>query len=309
MKRPDEMGCLAGRRVVITGAGRGLGAAYAEHAAACGAMVVVNDIDADMAAAVANRICRSGGEAVADDNSVAEVDGAAALIERCVTTFGGLDGLVNNAGLFHLVPTPGEVPQRVRELMDVNVLGPLWCGVAAIPHLQAAGGGAIVNVTSGAHLGIAGMAAYGASKGAVASLTYCWAAELAADNIRVNAVSPVAGTRMTAAMAAGATASIAAPNEVAALVSYLLSDLADFSGSVIRLSSDGLGAIIGPRPSPQVVTDTVWTVDTVHAAVSTLLAADPQIRTPPRSPGSLQRADDLPGPPGPPCPSPPEESS
>ena len=93
------MGFLDGKAVVITGAGRGLGEAYALHAAQAGAGVVVNDIDGELAESVAARIAEQGGRAVASAASVRDPDQASGVVERCLAEFGSVDGLVNNAAL------------------------------------------------------------------------------------------------------------------------------------------------------------------------------------------------------------------
>src|SRR4051794_19277880 len=99
---------LEGKAVVVTGAARGIGAAYAEGLAAMGAAVVANDIDGAPVVAVAEKISRSGGRAVAHLGDITDEVLAAALMERCVAEFGAIDGLVNNAGLF--------IPGRLDEL-------------------------------------------------------------------------------------------------------------------------------------------------------------------------------------------------
>src|SRR5437016_5095682 len=94
-----EQGILAGRAVIVTGSGGGLGRAYALHAATCGASVVVNDIDLDLAQQVDDEISRAGGVAVASGHSVADWLAAAELVSTCRREFGSVDGLVNNAGV------------------------------------------------------------------------------------------------------------------------------------------------------------------------------------------------------------------
>ncbi|NDH53922.1 MAG: SDR family NAD(P)-dependent oxidoreductase [Betaproteobacteria bacterium] len=183
--------CLEGQAVVITGAARGLGAAYARLAAAEGARVVVNDIDAAGAEAVAAQICSAGGEACASGANIARWDHAAALVQLCVDRYGAIDGLVNNAALFRMARPEEEEAEAVRALIEVNVLGTLHCGVHALRHMLLRRRGSIVNITSGAQAGSSLQGAYGASKGAVASLTYSWALDCAASGVRVNAFAPM----------------------------------------------------------------------------------------------------------------------
>ena len=189
-------GILAGKSVVVTGAGRWLGEAFAVHAAHAGASVVVNDVDAECARRVVDTIREHGGRAVASGASVAVAEQAEELVAGCVAEFGRIDGLVNNAGLnYETLPWEDE-PDAMRELVEVNVLGPMYTGVAAMRAMLPHGGGSIVNISSGASFGQRKLGTYAASKCAVASLTYAWALDCEQVGIRVNAVCPLAHTRM-----------------------------------------------------------------------------------------------------------------
>src|SRR5262245_9402269 len=142
------MGMLEGKAVVVTGAGRGIGAAYARAAAQAGASVVVNDIDAEPAEDVAAGIPHAGGRATVRVADVSDWGQAEALIGHCVDEFGAIDGLVNNAGLFDM-SLPGEVPEpMLRDILDVNVIGVVACTVAAVTRMRPRGVGSIVNITS-----------------------------------------------------------------------------------------------------------------------------------------------------------------
>jgi NAD(P)-dependent dehydrogenase (short-subunit alcohol dehydrogenase family) len=227
-------GHLAGRAIVVTGAGQGLGRAYAVAAAQEGARVIVNDVDEVAALRTARLITDAGDQAEAVCASVADWAGAEFIVDSCVQTYGRLDGLVNNAGLFHVGPAAEESESQARAPVEVNVLGALYCGIHAMRRMTAQASGSIVNVTSGAHLGLPSMSTYGATKGAVASMTYGWALDVAGTGVRVNAVSPVAGTRMTDSVGAD-RAELPKPCEIAPLVVYLLSDLsAARNGQVLR---------------------------------------------------------------------------
>jgi len=265
------MGALDGKAVVITGAGRGLGSAYARLAAREGARVVVNDIDADTAAEVVAAIAGFGGEAAADTSDISTWDGAAALMQGCVSRFGRLDGLVSNAGLFYLSRPEDEVAERVRAIVDVNVLGPIHCGIHALRIMRTQGSGSIVNVTSGAHAGISDMAMYGATKGAVASLTYGWAVDVAGSGVRVNAVSPIAKSRMYDTMLAYSggkgTDTAVTPDDNAAPVVFLLSDAAQgINGQIVRINPPRLSLIAHPAEVPVHATSGGWTVADVARA-------------------------------------------
>lgn len=237
-------GALAGQAVIVTGAGQGLGRAYARDAAAAGAAVLVNDLDPTAAAAVVDEICALGGRAAAAAGSVADPAVADKLVARCSAEFGRLDGLVNNAGVLVEAPAWETTAEQARTMIEVNVLGSMLCGHAAIRWMREHGSsGSIVNVTSGTHLGQPGLAVYGATKGAVASLTYGWALDLRDTDIRVNAVSPLAVTPMKLPPYDGH----AKPEQIAAVVRFLLSDLsAGITGQVIRRARTQLGLLRHP---------------------------------------------------------------
>ncbi|MEW6476840.1 MAG: SDR family oxidoreductase [Actinomycetota bacterium] len=186
------MGRLDGRVALITGGASGIGAAAARLFAAEGAAVAVLDRDGDGAARLVTSLGeRDGGRAAlalaADVTDRAAVDEATA---RAVATFGRLDVLYNNAGVPAGFGPVGDLSLADWNLsLAVNVTGTLFCTQAALPHLRAAGGGSIVNQSSVAALvGIPGLAAYSAAKGAVVALTRALAAELAPEGIRVNAI-------------------------------------------------------------------------------------------------------------------------
>lgn len=264
---------LEGKAIVVTGAGRGLGRAYARHAAAAGAAVLVNDVDAGPAGRVAAEITDAGGCAWADHGSVADPAHAAALIRRCVELFGGIDGLVNNAGVRYSADSWRDDPGRIRELMDVNVLGSLYCGMSAAGAMRDRGGGVIVNVVSGSMLGTARATAYSTSKGAVASMTVAWAQEFAVAGIRVNGLSPLAWTRMAAADPNAPSTPDDTPDRIAPVVTYLLSDLsAGLTGQLIRFTGDRLCVVRQPAITGPVLTRDRWEVADVAAAFAGALA-------------------------------------
>ncbi|WP_410655591.1 SDR family NAD(P)-dependent oxidoreductase [Amycolatopsis sp. lyj-112] len=262
------MSLLSGKAVIITGSGRGLGRAFAHHAASQGAAVVVNDVDPDLAHEVADEIRSQGGRAVANGDSVADAGNAAGLIEQCVSEFGTLDGLVNNAALNYRAEPWDDDPARIRELVDVNVLGPLFCGTAAVKVMRDQGAGVIVNVGSGSMIGQRRAAAYSASKGAVASMTASWAADLAGHGIRVNAVAPVAWTRMAQNDPSVVQTPEHSPDRVAPLVTYLLSDLsAGVNGQIIRFRGDILCVLRQTAIKEPVLERDSWTVEDIAEAI------------------------------------------
>jgi NAD(P)-dependent dehydrogenase (short-subunit alcohol dehydrogenase family) len=200
-----------GRVAVVTGAGGnpGLGRAHAMLLAARGAKVVVNDIGrhpsirgyADEASAetVAAEIRALGGVAVADTNTVATPEGAAAIVQAALDAFGTIDILVNNAAVCINTPFEELTPEDIRRHVEVNQLGPAWICHAAWRRMQAKGYGRIVNIASASMQGFEQQAAYASSKGGVFSLTRALAAEGERFGIKVNSVNPGAFTRMVAA--------------------------------------------------------------------------------------------------------------
>jgi NAD(P)-dependent dehydrogenase (short-subunit alcohol dehydrogenase family) len=203
-----------GRTAIVTGAGGNpsLGRAHALLLGARGANVVVNDIGRDpetpgysgtaSAAAVAEEIRALGGNAVADVHSVATEDGAAAVVQTALDEFGGVDILINNAGISIAAPFEEMSSRDFRRHIDINLMGPIWTCRAAWPHMRAKSYGRIVNITSGALAGFTWLVAYGTSKGGLLSLTRSLAAEGATLGIKANAVNPGAFTRMVAAQQA-----------------------------------------------------------------------------------------------------------
>ena len=240
------MGILEGKAVIITGSGRGIGAACAIGAAMQGASVVVNDVDADVAEESAAAIRDAGGTAIACPADITDWAAAGRLIAACIDGFGRIDGLVNNAGAYHMSKAWDFDPVAARTLVEVNVLGTMHCAGHAVKAMVAQGSGSIVNVVSGAHMGIDSLGIYGATKGAVASMVYCWAVDLAGTGVRINGLSPFGATRMAEATSAyrrsiGATdrrASFQPAEANSPLVEYLLSDRAEgISGQLVRIDS------------------------------------------------------------------------
>lgn len=180
------------KRALVTGGSSGIGRATALRLATGGLEVaVVASSDVAKAQRVADEIVERGGRARAYAADVSKRDEATGLVHRVVKDLGGVDVLVNAAGIF--IPNAigvGEVDAFDRTI-DVNLKGPLYCIEAVVPHMQTAGGGRIVNIASvAATLGVKGYSAYCASKAAVSMLTRALALELAPLNININAVAP-----------------------------------------------------------------------------------------------------------------------
>jgi len=269
------MGMLEGKAIVITGSGRGIGAACAKGAARQGASLVVNDIDEDVAHETAAAIRAEGGNAVACVADVSDWDDAERLIVDCIANFGKIDGLVNNAALFHLAKVWDFDPKTARALLNANVMGVLNCTGHAVKPMIEQGSGSIVNVVSGAHMGMDGMTIYGATKGAVASMVYTWALELEGTGVRVNGLSPFGLTRMTAPAEtyyddetrAARVSEIQPPEANSPVVEFLLSDRAKgVNGQLVRMDKGDLQIYTHPALLLPAIHRESWTGEEVADA-------------------------------------------
>jgi len=268
---------LEGKAIVVTGAGRGLGEAFAVHVAQAGGAVVVNDIDGDLAERTAANIREHGGRAIACAHTVTDPDRAQAIVDACVGEFGRIDGLVNNAGLNYEALPWQDDPARVRELVEVNVLGVIYTGMAAARAMvERKSGGSIVNISSGASLGQRKLGAYSASKGAVASLTYSWALDMEEAGIRVNGVCPLAHTRMVwkSERSLRKCPPERTPSRVAPLVLYLLGDdSVGVTGQLIRCNGSQLHIVGQPHFKTPILERAVWDTDSVRSAFEEVFSA------------------------------------
>ncbi|MBM5811209.1 MAG: SDR family NAD(P)-dependent oxidoreductase [Gammaproteobacteria bacterium] len=189
---------LEGKAAVVTGGGRGIGRAHCLQLAGAGAAVVVNDIDSAEAENCAAEIRGRGGRAMADGSDIGTAAGATHLVATCRREFGHLDVLVANAGIVRDRTFLKMSEDDVRAVFDVHFFGTFFClQQAALAMRDQGTGGALITTVSAAHFGNFGQANYAAAKGAIASLTYTLALELARYGIRVNGISPLATTRMS----------------------------------------------------------------------------------------------------------------
>lgn len=235
---------LKGQRALVTGAGAGFGAGIARRFAEEGARVACLDLNEAAAMAVAASL---PGHAIGIGADISDGEAVRSGVEQLLDRFGGLDIIVNNAGMTQKPRRAARVPETdIDRLFAVNVKSLYHMAVHAVPLLRAAGGGAIVNIASVTALRPRpGMAWYNASKAAVISLTQSLAAELAPDRIRVNAVAPVLGRTAMAAVMFGDEAEAALERLEAGVPLGRLCEPADVAAACLYLASPDAGFVTG----------------------------------------------------------------
>jgi NAD(P)-dependent dehydrogenase (short-subunit alcohol dehydrogenase family) len=265
---------LAGKAIVVTGAGAGIGRAVAVQVASAGGRVVVNDVQRPRVDDVVGGIRAAGGVAVPDYGSVSEWGNGTALIDKCVSQFGRIDGLVNNAAI-HPVRDPwNETYESIREVVGVNLLGAVGCATSAMTIMRAQGSGSIVNLGSKGEVGLPGVAGYIATKAALTALTYSWAMDLSPYGVRVNAVWPWAKTEMTSYPGRLPAPDPPPPEANCPLILYLLSDLSlRTTGRLLSIRGSQLASIERPCSWSEPLRDDHWTVEKVAAAMENELAS------------------------------------
>ena len=261
---------LDGRRVVVSGSTRGLGHAFAVELARQGAAVVVNGRDADRCEEVVAAIAAEGGRAIGVPGSVAEVEVADAMIAACVDAFGGVDLVVNNAGVTRDRTLAKMTEEEWDTVIAIHLRGTWALSRAAVRAMRGAGGGAILNVVSGSALfGLIGQSNYAAAKGGTIALTRALSVELARDRISVNALYPAAATDMTAPVIARAGADampFLPPEELAPLVTFLASDAGgELTGQLLHFDGRELTVWSHPEPKATQVLEATWTAADIAA--------------------------------------------
>jgi len=236
---------FSGKVAVVTGGGRGMGRAYCLLLASRGAAVVVNDPgvqprgddpDACVAADVVREIEAAGGRAVAATDSVATAEGGAAIVETALRAFGRVDLLVHNAGVVTASTFADQPMDEVLNIMAVHLLGAWYVGQPAWLDMEKRGYGRIVLTTSMAQFGHYRQPAYAAAKTGIIGLVKSLAHEARHKelDIKVNAIAPLAGTRLARPDAKERWGELIAPENVAAVVAYLLSDQCPVNGEIVH---------------------------------------------------------------------------
>jgi NAD(P)-dependent dehydrogenase (short-subunit alcohol dehydrogenase family) len=281
---------LEGRVAIVTGAGRGIGRAHALELARHGAKVVVNDFgvsaagegtDESPAHAVVAEIEAMGGQAVVNGADVADFAAAEAMVRQAIDTFGGLDILVNNAGFLRdrmLVNTAEDEWDAVIRVHLKGHFAPLrhagayWRAEAKEGRQRAA---RVINTSSGAGLqGSVGQATYSAAKAGIAGLTLVAAQEMGRYGVTVNAIAPVAKTRMTEG--AFDTSAMALPEDNSPIVAWLASEEAgDVTGRVIEIDGSVITVENGWSHGPSRDAGARWEAEKVGSALRDLLAEAP----------------------------------
>lgn len=239
---------LQNKVALVTGGGSGFGEGIAKRFAAEGAKVAVVDLNAEASARVAEEIMAAGGAAIGLAADVANRGQSQAMVDDSVTAFGRLDILVNNAGISHKNQPMLEVgEEELDRIYAVNVKAIYLAAYAAVPLFRAQGGGVIINTSSTAGLRPRpGLSWYNASKGAVNILTKSMAVELAPDQIRVNALCPVAGeTPLLSTFMGKEDSEEARAPFIASIPLGRLSTPEDLANAALYLASDEATMITG----------------------------------------------------------------
>lgn len=287
------MGSMQGKVALVTGAGRGVGRGIALEMAKAGAAVVVNDLgvslsgdggDASPADEVVAEIEKAGGRAIANADSVANWDGAQAMVEAAVKAFGRIDAVVNNAGNLRDVLFHKMTEEEFDAVIAVHLKGTFNVSRAAAHYFKQQASGAYVHMTSTSGLvGNLGQANYAAAKLGIAALSKSIALDMQRFNVRSNAVAPFAWTRMVGSIPANTPEQARrveglkklVPEKIAPFVVALTSDAgADITGQIFGVRNNEIYLFSQPRPIRTAHTSDGWTPETVAERVFPMFRND-----------------------------------
>ncbi|GAB3283434.1 SDR family NAD(P)-dependent oxidoreductase [Parasphingorhabdus pacifica] len=280
---------LSNKVAIVTGSGQGLGLVYAEELARCGASVVINDIDPDVADSAVESIVRAGGKAHAVAGAVGSAETAQALVDGAVAAFERLDILVTNAGVLRDKVLWKMTDEDFDQVLDVHMRGTFTCARAAAIKMREQGeGGRIICVGSPAgQRGNFGQTNYSGAKAGIVGMVRTWAMELQRAGITANAVVPVAATAMTEtvpflkpyvdAMKEGSPLPSFArrelgfgrPEDAAGIVAFLAGDeAAEITGQAVGVGGDRLALWSHPDMVFQDYREGGWDPDSIAAGWS-----------------------------------------
>lgn len=287
------MGSMEGKVVLVTGAGRGVGRGVALEFARAGAAVVVNDLgvslkgeggDVSPAQSVVDEIKASGGQAIANGDSVASWDGGQAMVQAAIDTFGRIDAVVNNAGNLRDVLFHKMSEEEFDAVIAVHLKGSFNVSRAAAPHFKEQASGAYIHMTSTSGLiGNFGQANYAAAKLGIAALSKSIALDMQRFNVRSNAVAPFAWTRMVDSIpnetpeqqkrVEGLKKLV--PERIAPFVVALASDAgAHVTGQIFGVRNNEIYLFSQPRPIRAAHTSDGWTPETIAERVFPMFKND-----------------------------------
>ena len=260
-----------GKVAIITGAGGGLGRSHALELAKRGALIVVNDLGGSVdgeggshtaAQKVVDEIKAAGGEAVANYDSVATPEGGESIVQTAIDSFGRVDIIINNAGILRDASFKNMTKEMLEPIIDVHLKGAFYVTRPAWQLMRDQGYGRIVNTSSGAGVfGNFGQTNYGAAKMGLVGFTRVLAVEGAKNNIKANAIAPVAKTRMTEELL-GPVADKLGPEFVTPVVTYLVHESCPVSGEVYSVGGGRVARVfIGVTPG---YTDPELTAESVR---------------------------------------------
>lgn len=302
---------FSGRVAVVTGAGRGIGRGVAVELAARGAAVVVNDYgvsldgrdpESDLANSVVAEIRASGGQAVANADSVSDDSAAGRIVRQALDAYGRVDILVTCAGILRDRMVFNMNEEEFDAVVAVHLMGTFHCMRHVAPHMREQRSGRIITFASGAGLfGNPGQANYGSAKSAIGGLTKTAALDLGRYGVTVNSICPVAATRMTMTPEVLRAREIRkqqgivreesalrqlenlTPEDVAPMVAYLASDAArDVNGQFFLCAGSSYSLLSYPRPVKSIFKHGRWTLDELDEIVPQTLAEGLANPAPPR---------------------------